>query len=102
MGSQTELILLPWRRDGADVVVAGQVTDPAGAAKTLWFRVPAQHEPALTAAADPFVVGFLFPCMHWGRPVHVRGTVSPSLLANLELLTQIWHMWRPDLYQPVQ
>jgi hypothetical protein len=56
----------------------------------------------LTASADPFAIGFLFPCMHWGRPVHIRGTASPSLLANLELLSQVWHQRQPDLYHPIQ
>ena len=99
--NSTELILCPWQRDGDNITVSGQVTDPDGKAHTLWFRVPARMESTLTASADPFAIGFLFPCMHWGRPVHIRGTASPSLLANLELLSQVWHQRQPHLYQPI-
>jgi hypothetical protein len=98
----TELVLCPWQREGAEITIAGQVTDPAGTVHTLWFRVPASEEGALTTSADPFVIGFLFPCMHWNRPVRIRGTASPSLLANLELLSAVWHQRWPDLYQSIR
>ena len=95
----TKLILGPRRHEEGQIVLSAQASDPAGGVHTLWFRVPETTEAWLTGQADPFLIGFLFPFMHWGRPVRVCGTVSPSLLANLELFTQVWHMWRPDLYQ---
>jgi hypothetical protein len=100
--SATELILCPWQRENDEIVVSGQVTDPAGKVHTLWFRVPASQEASLTTSADPFVIGFFFPCMHWNRPVHIHGVASPSLLANLELLSGVWHQRRPDLYHSIQ
>jgi hypothetical protein len=100
--NSTELILCPWQREGDNITVSGQVTDPDGKVHTLWFRVPASQEASLTTSADPFVIGFLFPCMHWNRPVHIHGVASPSLLANLELLSQVWHQRRPELYQPLR
>jgi hypothetical protein len=100
--STTDVVLCPWRREGNEITVAGQATDPAGAVHTLWFRVPASAEGALSTSADPFAIGFLFPCMHWNRPVRIHGVASPVLLANLELLSHVWHQRRPDLYQPIR
>ncbi|MBN1363019.1 MAG: hypothetical protein JW993_20640 [Sedimentisphaerales bacterium] len=95
------LTLEPVRADGPILELAAVLEHPAGERQRLWWRLPAEWRDAVTPWADPFVIAFLFPIMQWQRDVIVEGTVSPSLLANLEQYMALWRAWRPDLYQPV-
>jgi len=36
-----------------------------------------------------------------GEDLHLAGTASFAMLANLEHYIEIWSSWRPDLYQPI-
>ena len=68
----------------------------------LWYRVPQQYATSLNPRADAFVVGSLFTAMRIGHPLHVHGTVSASLLRNLEEFQGAWRCWRPSQYQVVE
>jgi hypothetical protein len=70
--------------------------------QTLTWRVPATWRDAVTAHADPFVIGLAFPMMQAGHDVEVLGPVSPSLLANLERFMDVWHLWSPTRYRRVR
>ena len=96
-----ELNVLPRKKIDGNIHLEATARGPGHDDLTLWFEVPERFEAALTTQDDPFVLGFLFPLMQWARPVRVKGVVSPSLLANLELLTRVWHMRFPDLYHPL-
>jgi len=65
----------------------------------LWYRVEAGREEELTRMADPFVLGILQIAMHDGEGLRVHGTVSPSLLRNLEDFQRAWAVWKPDYYR---
>jgi hypothetical protein len=65
----------------------------------LRYRVEARHENELTRQADPFVLGVLQIAMHDGEEMRVHGTVSPSLLRNLEDFQRAWAAWKPDDYR---
>jgi len=80
----------------------GQLRTGGKSSIRLWYRIPAEFKDWVTDRADPFVLGFLFPAMQTGRPVLVRGTVSPSLLRNLEEFMAVWQAWRPDRYRQVE
>jgi hypothetical protein len=67
--------------------------------KRLWYQVEAQRESELTRHADPFVLGILQVAMHEGESLQVHGTVSPSLLRNLEDFQHAWAVWKPDYYR---
>jgi hypothetical protein len=56
----------------------------------------------LNENTDAFVLSWLFPIMEWNRQVRICGVVSPSLLGNLELFSDIWHKRYPDRYYPVR
>lgn len=99
--SVTEIFLNPRCDQGGLRRISATLKSPIGELHELWFTLPPQWEPAVTTWADPFVVGFLFQAMHLGKTVRVHGAVSPSLLANLQLASQIWHSIYPDLYQPL-
>jgi hypothetical protein len=90
------------RQEGSDTVLGAvlQHSDKPGC--RLWWRIPSQWQQALTPWADPFVVGLLFPMMQGRTDVMVEGTVSPSLLANLEQWMAIWQAWRPGRYTAVE
>jgi hypothetical protein len=68
---------------------------------SLWYRVRQVFEAALNPHADTFVVGTLFTAMRIGHPVHVHGTVSSSLLRNLEEFQAVWARWYPSRYTAV-
>jgi hypothetical protein len=67
--------------------------------KRLWYRVEVKREGELTTLADPFVLGILQIAMHAGEDLQVHGTVSPSLLRNLESFQRAWAVWKPDYYR---
>ncbi|MCC6887590.1 MAG: hypothetical protein IT536_03565 [Hyphomicrobiales bacterium] len=81
--------------------LAATLHHPGGWHDRLWWEVPDAFADHLTAWADPWVVGLIFPMMQGGAPVHIEGRVSPSLLANLELFMKIWECWEPGRYRPV-
>jgi len=102
MAPHAELTLLPSRLTGKMIHLEGQLRTGGKSSIRLWYRIPAEYKDGLTDRADPFVIGFLFPAMQTGRPVLVRGTVSPSLLRNLEEFMAVWQAWRPDRYRQVE
>jgi len=36
-----------------------------------------------------------------GQDLHLTGTASYAMLANLEHYVEIWSSWRPDIYRPI-
>ena len=76
--------------------------DAQGTRKHGWYRLPVELRHALTDSCDPFVLAALFTAMQTPAVLRVHGTVSPSLLKNLEEYQAIWHAWRPARYQPVE
>lgn len=70
--------------------------------ETLWYDVPEEYRSALSDDADPFVVATALRMAQEGRPVRVHGTVSPSLLLNLEEYLSAWSAWRPKRYSSIE
>lgn len=99
--NKSRLILEQPETRGGETTFAARIEHLDGTRDRLWWRLPEVWTEAVTAAADPFVVGLVFPMMQRGAPVHVEGTVSPSLLANLELFMRIWEIWYPGKYRPL-
>jgi len=75
--------------------------DARGNRKRLWYRLPFEHRLAITENCDPYVLATVFYAMHLPANVSVHGTVSPSLLSNLEEFQATWHSWAPQDYQVV-
>jgi len=76
--------------------------DARGTRTRAWYRLPAGLREAITESCDPFVLAALFTAMQTPADLQVHGTVSPSLLRNLEEFQAIWHTWLPDRYQLVE
>ena len=67
----------------------------------LWYRLPDQYESAITRTCDPLVVGILFKAMRTSSDIIVHGTVSPSLLVNLEEFNAAWSDWLPKRFSNI-
>lgn len=78
-----------------------RVEMPDGNHWRLWYRLPAAHAASVTRSADPFLLGVLFSAMQTPADVHVHGTISPSLLRNLEEFQAAWALWKPEHYRQV-
>ncbi len=88
---------------GPETTVYAARLERAGEAPlTLQYSVPNAFAPAVTDAADSFVVGALFKAMKKAAPIHAHGRVSPSLLRNLSEFQAAWRHFRPELYTPVE
>jgi hypothetical protein len=74
----------------------------AGDVRTLWYKFPETLRDRCTESADPFMTAAIFHIMRMGEPVVVEGTVSPSLLRNLDRYMAAWHHWKPDQHKRVE
>jgi hypothetical protein len=85
------------------LVTTGFVLEDAQGTRTrYWYRLPVEQRGATSESCDPFVLATLFTAMQAPAGLQVHGSVSPSLLKNLEEYQAIWHAWLPDRYQPVE
>ncbi len=96
-----ELVLHPPRAEGRAVSVASSLSGAGLRRDRLWFRVPEEHAGGLAEGAEPHLAGWLFPLMQLGRPVLVRGRVSPSLLRGIGAFMDAWAGGRHGLYRKV-
>ncbi len=83
------------------VKLSATIESEEGSQKELWFRVPSEHVPSVTELADPFVTAMLFPAMRNATDLRVHGSVSRSLLRNLDEFQAAWKCWRPDRYHAI-
>jgi hypothetical protein len=93
-----ELILNPPRVEPDRISANAMLITPSLGSKEVWIQMPERYGPYLATNADPFVLATLQRAMaeaelHGLRQLRVRGTVSPSLLDNLEQLQFIWERW---------
>lgn len=75
---------------------------PNGEHRELWYRLAAEQEPRLSKNCDPLLVGALSLAMQMPADLHVHGTVSPSLLKNLEEYMRAWSLWEPRQYARIE
>jgi hypothetical protein len=68
----------------------------------LWYGIDSQWGHAVTDHADCFALAALFFAMRTSSSLHIHGSVSPSLMGNLEEFQAIWHCWYPNRYRPVE
>lgn len=40
--------------------------------------------------------------MRLGRPIHISGEVSPTVLRNAKRISVIWSLWQPDLFTDIE
>lgn len=88
------------KQDGL-IVVSATIEVPGRDRWQLWYRMPEAYSDWITKSADPFLLGVLFTAMQSRQDVQVHGTISPSLLRNLDEFQKAWSLWRPERYQRV-
>ncbi len=90
----------PQEADNA-VKISAIIESREGSQKELWFRVPLEHFPSVTEWANPFVTAMIFSAMRGATDLRVHGSVSPSLLRNLDEFQAAWNCWCPDRYRAI-
>jgi hypothetical protein len=90
------------KREDGWVTFSASLCGDGSQRDTIWYRLPEEHEAAVTESADPFIVGLLFRIMELGRKVQVHGQASPVLLEGIEEFMAAWHAWRPERYRSVR
>jgi hypothetical protein len=67
----------------------------------IYWEFQGPHLPELDGVNDFAVVALLAFAMNRSLGIHVRGTVSRSLLEAVEECQDVWSRWRPDLFKRV-
>jgi hypothetical protein len=84
------------------MILRAELEYASGETRDLWYRFSASLKDRCTSSADPFMTAAVIHAMRLGEPVMVEGTVSPSLLWNLDRYMAAWNQWKPDLYKRVE
>lgn len=92
----------PPSRSGGYLRLEAKLEIPGAESETLWFQVPEAYETEITQDHDPFILATLMLAMERADKIHVHGSLSPSLLKNLEEFQQVWHCWLPNRYHLVE
>lgn len=69
--------------------------------QSMFFEISGDQPPPALVNGDFAAVAMIFPAMRSGRPIHIRGTLSASLVRNLEEFQEAWAAWRPGKYRTV-
>ncbi len=60
----------------------------------VWFQIP-QEQGHLAVSGDPFLAGFLIPCMYAGENLHIEAPISEYIqkakLLKLHENERVWH-----------
>lgn len=51
--------------------------------------------------SDAYLISSIFLLMKLGHNVYINGTVTKSLLENIDRFQEIWSTWRPEIYKKV-
>lgn len=87
-------------RSAHSVVRTASLKSGAGHA-TSFFEVSGDVLPPPLLAYDFAVLAAIFTAMREGRPMHVEGPVTETLLRNLEEFQEAWALWR-SRYKPIR
>lgn len=63
----------------------------------LWYSLPASYESSLPANSDHFLVATVLMAMRHSRKIQIHGSVSASLLRNIEEYQAAWSRWVDQL-----
>ncbi len=84
-------------------IILSAATEISGKKRyNLSFHIPIEHKNRLTTTCEPFVLATLFDAMKSKANINVHGTVSPSLLRNLEEFQAVWVSCFPEVYSQIE
>lgn len=101
MNCDLQLHLHPPETSGEDIRLSCSLELPGKDAYDFWFLLPAAWAPAVSPAADAYVLISLFTAMKHGGCMHIHGELSPLLLRNLPDVVNAWCRWYPYMYKPL-
>lgn len=94
-----------WKEDNSKsedrIKASAIIEDEGGGRRELWYKLPAQFEGGLSESMNPYAVAMIFTAMREERDIHLHGSVSKTLLDNLEEFQNAWHNWRPEAYRKI-
>jgi hypothetical protein len=86
------------RHDGANELSARVCPETAnGEVFRVWFRFPSEIG-SLPNSGDPFLVGFLIPCMFVGEDLHIDAPISPRLFQSVQAIQNLIREWYPGFH----
>lgn len=69
--------------------------------RSIFFKIRSKELPPPLKTWDFAAIAAIFTAMRLGRPLHICGPVSNSLLKNLDDFQETWAVWQPRLYKIV-
>ena len=81
--------------------LSARIERPGGVSQDLWFDVANKWASCICASADAWAIATFFLAARERAELHVHGTVSPTLLRNLEEVSLMWSLWHPGKYFPI-
>jgi len=90
-------------RLSAEVDIQGwTIPDRQNPPARLFVEFPESFQDVVAPSGDAFIAAFLLQCMAGGSDLHIRGPVSGKLLANMDILQNIWSAWSPEEFQRIE
>lgn len=68
----------------------------------LWFSFDSSIPAPANDDCDSYLLATLMDAMKEGRRLHIKGSVSKSLLSNLTEYQSAWHKWLPQQYSIIE
>jgi hypothetical protein len=68
---------------------------------SLFFEIVGEPLPPAMRILDFAAIAMIFRAMRAGQPLHIKGSLSKTLLRHLEEFQDAWVAWRPDEYRHV-
>jgi hypothetical protein len=68
----------------------------------LWFRFPVAQKQFLSESSDGFLTAVLLLAMQYDENIHVRGRVSPRLVAGIDEYQRFFNTWFPNKFRRVK
>lgn len=101
-GNTIVITPLPIQSDGNRWRHVFELTWPYGQKKYLWWEYPISVPKPDYSDCDAAMLASVLPAMSLGLNIQANGSVSPSLIANLEEYQSAWAKWCPGRYNVIR
>jgi len=82
-------------REVDSVILSAEVRPKSRPGFKVWFKFP-KEVGSLPLTGDPFLAGFLIPCMYYGEDLRIEAPVSPLLLTSEKQIQDLICAWYSD------
>ena len=91
--------------DGAEITLRARIethNQTIGLPEYLWFKYPERYQNVISDRTDPFLSSMILVAMALGEELECQGNLSPRLVYAIDEYQQIYSLWRPDVFTPIQ